>query len=147
MRVRSPHTVFRLTGAALQATLLAGWFPALANTRKQSPANPGQAVPTVPVAGVQGVRYRCEADQAQVVINLEAAVRYAISRLSNPFLCNRHGKAKNKNEGASATTMLNAFNVLNHVNFGQPVGNLSSPFFRISRYCQSSPAHANIFDV
>jgi outer membrane receptor protein involved in Fe transport len=40
------------------------------------------------------------------------------------------GKAKkDKKEGRSATVAVDAFNVLNHVNFGQPVGNLSSPFF------------------
>jgi len=36
---------------------------------------------------------------------------------------------KEENTGASATVAVDAFNVLNHVNFGRPVGNLSSPFF------------------
>jgi len=39
----------------------------------------------------------------------------------------KHRKAENT--GASATVAVDAFNVLNHVNFGRPVGNLSSPFF------------------
>jgi hypothetical protein len=36
---------------------------------------------------------------------------------------------KEEKTGASATVAVDAFNVLNHVNFGRPVGNLSSPFF------------------
>jgi len=41
------------------------------------------------------------------------------------------GKSKKENgkEGLSATVAVDAFNVLNHVNLGQPVGNLRSPFF------------------
>jgi hypothetical protein len=38
-------------------------------------------------------------------------------------------RKKEENAGASATVAVDAFNVLNHVNFGKPVGNLSSPFF------------------
>jgi len=38
-------------------------------------------------------------------------------------------RKKEENTGASATVAVDAFNVLNHVNFGRPVGNLSSPFF------------------
>ncbi len=38
-------------------------------------------------------------------------------------------RKKEENAGASATLAVDAFNVLNHVNFGRPVGNLSSPFF------------------
>src|SRR5438445_1642770 len=39
----------------------------------------------------------------------------------------KHKKAENTDE--SATVAVNVFNVLNHVNLGAPVGNLSSPFF------------------
>ena len=40
------------------------------------------------------------------------------------------GKRKKEEEkGLRATAAVDAFNVLNHVNFGKPVGNLSSPFF------------------
>jgi hypothetical protein len=38
-------------------------------------------------------------------------------------------RKKEENTGASATVAVDAFNVLNHVNFGRPVGNLRSPFF------------------
>ena len=38
-------------------------------------------------------------------------------------------RKKEENTGASATVAVDAFNVLNDVNFGRPVGNLSSPFF------------------
>ena len=34
-----------------------------------------------------------------------------------------------KNKGPSTSISLDAFNVLNQVNLGKPVGNLSSPFF------------------
>jgi len=39
------------------------------------------------------------------------------------------GKHKKEKNGPTATVALDAFNVLNHVNLGKPVGNLSSPFF------------------
>jgi hypothetical protein len=38
-------------------------------------------------------------------------------------------RKKDEKKGLSATVAVDAFNVLNHVNFGRPVGNLSSPFF------------------
>ena len=38
-------------------------------------------------------------------------------------------RKKNEKKGLSATVAVDAFNVLNHVNLGKPVGNLSSPFF------------------
>jgi hypothetical protein len=38
-------------------------------------------------------------------------------------------KGKGKNKGPSATVAIDAFNILNHVNPGLFVGNLSSPFF------------------
>jgi hypothetical protein len=38
-------------------------------------------------------------------------------------------RKKEEKTGLSATVAVDAFNVLNHVNFGRPVGNLSSPFF------------------
>jgi hypothetical protein len=73
-----------MAGAALLATLLAGWFPALADSRKQTPANPSHAAPKLPLVWVQGVRCWCQADRARVVVDLEAAVEYTVSRLSNP---------------------------------------------------------------
>ena len=39
------------------------------------------------------------------------------------------GSKKDKKEGPSATVAADAFNVLNHVNLGQPIGNLSASFF------------------
>jgi hypothetical protein len=36
---------------------------------------------------------------------------------------------KHEKKGLSATVAVDAFNVLNHVNLGRPVGNLTSPFF------------------
>jgi len=42
----------------------------------------------------------------------------------------KSGKHKKEEEkGLRATAAVDAFNVLNHVNFGTPVGNQSSPFF------------------
>ena len=38
-------------------------------------------------------------------------------------------RKKDEKKGLSATLAVDAFNVLNHVNLGAPVGNLSSPFF------------------
>jgi hypothetical protein len=38
-------------------------------------------------------------------------------------------RKKDEKKGLSATVAVDAFNVLNHVNLGRPVGNLSSPFF------------------
>jgi Carboxypeptidase regulatory-like domain len=38
-------------------------------------------------------------------------------------------RKKDEKTGLSATAAVDAFNVLSHVNFGRPVGNLSSPFF------------------
>jgi hypothetical protein len=38
-------------------------------------------------------------------------------------------RRKDEKKGLSATVAVDAFNVLNHVNLGKPVGNLSSPFF------------------
>src|SRR5260221_5207688 len=38
-------------------------------------------------------------------------------------------RKKDEKKGLSATVAVDAFNVLNHVNLGTPVGNLSSPFF------------------
>jgi carboxypeptidase family protein len=38
-------------------------------------------------------------------------------------------RKKEEGKGLRATAAVDAFNVLNHVNFGRPVGNLSSPFF------------------
>lgn len=49
-------------------------------------------------------------------------------RWSKELLLNR-GKRKKKEKGPSATFAVDAFNILNRVNFGRPVGNLSSPFF------------------
>jgi len=38
-------------------------------------------------------------------------------------------RKKEEKTGPSATVAMDAFNVLNHVNLGRPVGDLSSPFF------------------
>jgi hypothetical protein len=38
-------------------------------------------------------------------------------------------RKKDEKTGLSATVAVDAFNVLNHINFSRPVGNLSSPFF------------------
>jgi len=59
-------------------------------------------------------------------------------RWSKDFLLHRSGKDKRKEKGPSATIAVDAFNVLNHVNFGQFVGNLSSPFF--GRAFSATPA-------
>jgi hypothetical protein len=48
-------------------------------------------------------------------------------RLARSFVW--HANKTNGAEGPSLMLALDAFNVLNHVNFGQPVGDLSSPFF------------------
>ncbi len=53
-------------------------------------------------------------------------------RLAKTFslVAAKTGKRKHEeNTGVSATVAVDAFDVLNHVNFGRPVGNLSSPFF------------------
>jgi hypothetical protein len=53
-------------------------------------------------------------------------------RLARTFnlIKGKTGKSKKESkEGLSATAAVDAFNVLNHVNLGQPVGNLSSLFF------------------
>src|SRR5712692_6532672 len=84
MRMRSSHCFFRLAHAALLATLLVGGIPLLADSRQQSPDNPGQALPTAPLVWVQGVRYWCQAGQARVIVDLGTAVLYTVSRLSNP---------------------------------------------------------------
>jgi len=47
-------------------------------------------------------------------------------RWSRQLFGRRH---KKKEQGASATLDLDAFNVLNRVNYGAPVGTLTSPFF------------------
>ena len=45
------------------------------------------------------------------------------------FRSHRGSKDKGKDKGPSAALAVDAFNILNHVNFGQFVGDLSSPFF------------------
>ncbi|HVH69922.1 MAG TPA: hypothetical protein VNB49_02275, partial [Candidatus Dormibacteraeota bacterium] len=50
-------------------------------------------------------------------------------RLAKTFQLLKSEAKKNKKEGASAALAVDAFNVLNYVNLGQPVGNFSSPFF------------------
>ena len=53
-------------------------------------------------------------------------------RLAKSFTLVRGKTGKHKKEeqtGLRATAAVDAFNVLNHVNLGKPVGNLSSPFF------------------
>src|SRR4029077_8980316 len=53
-------------------------------------------------------------------------------RLAKTFNLVAAKTGKHKKEeirGTSATVAVDAFNVLNHVNLGKPVGNLSSPFF------------------
>jgi len=50
-------------------------------------------------------------------------------RVSRDFSLHKRKERKGKNEGLGATIAVDAFNVLNHVNFGQPVGNIQSPFF------------------
>jgi hypothetical protein len=51
------------------------------------------------------------------------------ARVSRDFSLHRRKEPHEKKEGPSAMIALDAFNVLNHVNFGQPVGNIQSPFF------------------
>ena len=48
-------------------------------------------------------------------------------RLARDFA--QHANKKKDTEGPSLTLALDAFNVPNHVNFGPPVGDLTSPFF------------------
>ncbi len=52
-------------------------------------------------------------------------------RWSKEFFFHAHKKdqGKGKEKGPSATIAVDAFNILNHTNFGAPVGDLSSPFF------------------
>ena len=53
-------------------------------------------------------------------------------RLAKSFTLIRRKTGKHRKEeqtGLRATAAVDAFNVLNHVNFGTPVGNQSSPFF------------------
>jgi hypothetical protein len=53
-------------------------------------------------------------------------------RLAKSFTLVKGKTGKHKKEeqtGLRATAAVDAFNVLNHVNLGKPVGNLSSPFF------------------
>jgi hypothetical protein len=53
-------------------------------------------------------------------------------RLAKSFILVKGKTGKHKKEeqtGLRATAAVDAFNVLNHVNFSKPVGNLSSPFF------------------
>src|SRR5262249_2305720 len=51
---------------------------------------------------------------------------------------NGKGKKTGKNKGPSATIAVDAFNILNRVNFGTPVGNLSSRL--LGRSVSAGPA-------
>ena len=53
-------------------------------------------------------------------------------RLSKEFSLRGFGEKKEQAGKITTRISLDAFNVLNHVNFGQPVGDLSSPFFGTS---------------
>ena len=74
--------------------------------------------PGIPRNSLQGPGF-CE-------LNLRLAKTFHVLKLKT-------GKdKKDRRQGPSAMVALDGFNLLNHVNFGRPVGNLSSPFFEHS---------------